>query len=108
MGERRSQYFDIILGSLRFCFAAPVLAGKDSTYWETKAPPSSVLGPTLSKMSSGSLGVASIFALAGAGYAAGAAGLYQVDVSVAIVNAGLAPVAWGLHVASWIQKENGK
>jgi hypothetical protein len=78
------------------------------TYWEGKAPPSKVLGPLLSKQNSGVLGIASVAALAAAAYGAGGQGLYYVPVETQIILSGLAPLSWGLHVAAWIQKQNGK
>jgi hypothetical protein len=80
-----------------------------STYWEGSAPPSSVLGPLLSKQSSSILGITSVACLSAAAYAAGGqGGLFFVPLETQVILAGLAPLSWGLHVAAWIQKQNGK
>mmetsp|Transcript_3361 Transcript_3361/g.7782 ORF Transcript_3361/g.7782 Transcript_3361/m.7782 type:complete len:121 (-) Transcript_3361:242-604(-) len=80
-----------------------------STFWDGAAPPSQVLGPFLSKQSSSTLGLASLIFLA--------AGLYSChtnNVNLPVVTPGLVlganltPISWGLHVASWVQKQNGK
>lgn len=83
-------------------------AALKSTYWDGAAPPSSVLGPLLSKQSSAILGIASVVTLSAAAYGAGGQGLYFVPVETQVILAGLAPLSWGLHVAAWIQKQNGK
>jgi len=49
-----------------------------------------------------------VAALAAAAYGAGGQGLYYVPVETQIILSGLAPLSWGLHVAAWIQKQNGK
>lgn len=79
------------------------------SYWETKAPPTSVLGPFLSKQSSGSIGVMSfLFFTIGVGcVVANDAGLPNVNPAF-VLGSELTPISWGLHVASWILKENGK
>uniref|UniRef100_A0A7S1U023 Photosystem I reaction center subunit VIII n=1 Tax=Phaeomonas parva TaxID=124430 RepID=A0A7S1U023_9STRA len=82
------------------------------TYWEGKVPPSTVLGPVLSKTPSGLLGPVSIISLL--------AGTYSVHESnilhtlnadtvypVFVIGSLLVPISWGLHVAAWINKENG-
>ena len=78
------------------------------TYWESKAPPSSVLGPFLSKQSSGSLAAMSLMFLGIGCYSivTNDAGLPNVNPAF-VLGANLTPIAWGLHVASWVQKENG-
>ena len=89
----------------------------EDMYWEEEYPPSKVLGPIMSKMPSGLLGILSIVFLAGCGYS-----LFQSSILVQEPNA-LAngswvkwyyilgsfggPLAWGTHVACWIQRKNG-
>eukprot|EP00616_Rhizochromulina_sp_CCMP1243_P019641 CAMPEP_0118970472 /NCGR_PEP_ID=MMETSP1173-20130426/7366_1 /TAXON_ID=1034831 /ORGANISM="Rhizochromulina marina cf, Strain CCMP1243" /LENGTH=127 /DNA_ID=CAMNT_0006919843 /DNA_START=57 /DNA_END=440 /DNA_ORIENTATION=+ len=82
----------------------------EDTYWEGKAPPSTVLGPVLSKTNSGLLGLTSLAFLAVGSYCAVQNNLFSLpDVNpLFVLGANLLPISWGLHVASWIQKENGK
>eukprot|EP00978_Attheya_sp_CCMP212_P037027 scaffold171944_cov39-Attheya_sp.AAC.2 len=85
--------------------------------WEGEYPPSTVLGPILSKMPSGLLGILSIIALASCGYSVHESNvLQQVPgalndgswVKWYFVAMGFGgPISWGLHVASWIQRKNG-
>jgi hypothetical protein len=82
------------------------------SYWEGKAPPSSVLGVG-EKVSSKVFGPLSLVAFV--------VGLYCVHennifnrlsaTSVnpqTVIGSLLVPISWGMHVAAWIQKENGK
>jgi len=89
--------------------AVTSMVGQD-TYWEGLYPPSSVLGPILSKAPSGLLGVVSGLFLGIGLYSAQANDLSSLPVVhwEYVVGANLLPISWGLHVASWIQKENGK
>lgn len=83
------------------------------TYWEGKAPPSEVLGPALAKAPSAGLGVISLVA-----FAAGTYCIHETNIlhtvspdtiqPLYVAGALLVPISWGLHVASWIQKQNGK
>ena len=85
---------------------------KDSpTYWEGNAPPSSVLGPFLSKQNSGVLGIMSLAFLAIGSYSCvtnDIVNLPVVDPKLVFCGMAFTPISWGLHVASWIQKKNGK
>lgn len=87
------------------------------TAWEGEYPPSSILGPALSKMSSGSLGVLSLIFLAVGQWAVnslielpGPWGTSENDKLLATYLLALQffPISWGTHVAAWIQKQNGK
>eukprot|EP00903_Cladosiphon_okamuranus_P020084 g18448.t1 len=90
--------------------ATPVML---DTYWEGKAPPSEVLGPALAKAPSAGLGVISLVA-----FAAGTYCIHETNIlhtvspdniqPLYVAGATLVPISWGLHVASWIQKQNGK
>ncbi|CAM9537012.1 unnamed protein product [Ectocarpus fasciculatus] len=90
--------------------ATPVML---DTYWEGKAPPSEVLGPALAKAPSVGLGVVSLVA-----FAAGTYCIHETNIlhtvspdniqPLYVAGALLVPISWGLHVASWIQKQNGK
>ncbi|CAN0548633.1 unnamed protein product, partial [Ectocarpus sp. 8 AP-2014] len=90
--------------------ATPVML---DTYWEGKAPPSEVLGPALAKAPSVGLGVVSL-----AAFAAGTYCIHETNIlhtvspdniqPLYVAGALLVPISWGLHVASWIQKQNGK
>ena len=85
----------------------------EDTYWEAEYPPSKVLGPIMSKMPSGVLGVLSLCFLSLC-----AVSVYESGVLVrqpgALENGSWVlgsfggPLAWGTHVAAWIQRKNGK
>jgi hypothetical protein len=90
----------------------------EDTYWEGQYPPSSVLGPLMSKMPSGLLGLLSLNLLGLCFYS-----VYQTSLLCnepgALENGSWVkwyyilgsfggPLAWGTHVASWIQRKNGK
>ena len=92
-----------------------LLKGSDNpgpTYWEGKAPPSSVLGVG-EKIPSGLFGPLSLVALV-----AGTACVHESNIfnqlssttvnPQYIVGSLLVPISWGMHVAAWIQKQNGK
>jgi hypothetical protein len=89
----------------------------EDTYWEGEYPPSKVLGPIMSKMPSGVLGMLSLSFLALC-----AVSVFQSGVLVrepGAVESGAwvhwdlvlasfgGPLAWGTHVAAWIQRKNG-
>jgi len=93
------------------------LAMAEDTYWEGEYPPSKVLGPVMSKMPSGLLGALSLVFLS-----ACAISLYQTSLlqqepgAVAsgswvkwyyVLGSFGGPLAWGTHVACWIQRKNG-
>ena len=84
----------------------------EDTYWEGNFPPSNVLGPVLSKTSSGVLGISSLLALGVGSYGLGnQIQLTSQQMQISPLFCALTiliPISWGLHVASWIQKENGK
>ena len=93
------------------------LAMAEDTTWEGEYPPSKVLGPILSKMPSGLLGVISLVSLSFCGYAVYHSFLLQQQpgaiadgswVKWYYVAGSLGgPLAWGTHVAAWIQRKNG-
>ena len=90
--------------------ATPVML---DTYWEGKAPPSQVLGPALERAPSGALGIVSLVAFAVGTYCIHETNILHTvtpDTIQPLYVAGsvLVPISWGLHVASWIQKQNGK
>lgn len=97
-------------------FVAPKMASEDMT-WEGEYPPSKVLGPIMSKMPSGHLGIISLFCLTLCGYSVFQSFLLQQEpgaladgswVKPYYVIMGFGgPLAWGTHVASWIQRKNG-
>jgi hypothetical protein len=104
---------------------APTFVTKQSTslsmaedmYWEAEYPPSKVLGPIMSKMPSGVLGVLSLCFLSACAISCYQSGLLQQEpgavatgswVKWYYVLAGFGgPLAWGTHVAAWIQRKNG-
>lgn len=89
----------------------------EDTFWEGEYPPSKVLGPVMSKMSSGMLGVLSLVFLTMCGVSlAESAVLYKQPGAVAdgswvkwyyVLGSFGGPLAWGTHVACWIQRKNG-
>jgi len=83
-----------------------------STYWEGTAPPSSVLGIG-EKIPSAVFGPLSLVAFAAGTYSAHESNiLNQITPEtinpLLIAGTFLVPISWGLHVAAWIQKKNGK
>lgn len=103
----------------------PAFVSKDSTalyaedtYWEGEYPPSKVLGPIMSKMPSSVLGTLSLVLLTTCAislYSSAELAKGPDAVSTGswvhwdLVLSGLAgPLAWGTHVACWIQRKNGK
>ena len=93
------------------------LSMAEDTYWEGEYPPSSVLGPIMSKMPSTTLGLLSVFFLGACGYSCFQSGILQQEpgaiadgswVKWYYVLGGFGgPLAWGTHVAAWIQRKNG-
>jgi hypothetical protein len=82
------------------------------TYWEGSAPPSSVLGVG-AKISSGIFGPLSLVALAVGTFCCHESNiLNQITVDTIhpeyVAGSMLVPISWGMHVAAWIQKQNGK
>jgi len=85
--------------------------------WEGEYPPSKVLGPIMSKMPSGVLAILSMGFLAACVYSCVQSGLLLREpgavesgewVKAQYVLMGFGgPLAWGTHVASWIQRKNG-
>mmetsp|Transcript_22623 Transcript_22623/g.40490 ORF Transcript_22623/g.40490 Transcript_22623/m.40490 type:complete len:142 (+) Transcript_22623:354-779(+) len=93
------------------------MAEADDMTWEGEYPPSKVLGPIMSKMPSGVLGIMSIGFLGVCVYSCVQSGLLLripgatdtgewVKPEYVIMGFG-GPLAWGTHVASWIQRKNG-
>jgi hypothetical protein len=86
--------------------------------WSGEYPPSKVLGPLMSKMPSGLLGVASLVSLGVCVYSCAQSGVLQhEDGAIAsgswvkwyyVAGSFGGPLAWGMHVAAWIQIQNGK
>jgi len=82
------------------------------SYWEGTAPPSSVLGVG-AKIPSSIFGPLSLVALIAGTYSIHQSNIFnQLTVTtitpVIVLGSLLVPISWGLHVAAWIQKENGK
>lgn len=88
------------------------------TYWEGEYPPSSVLGPVMSKMPSGALGMISLVFLTACAYSCAQSGVLQQEAGAVASGAWVkwyyvlggmcGPLSWGTHVACWIQRKNGK
>jgi hypothetical protein len=82
------------------------------TFWTGTAPPSSVLGVG-EKIPSSIFGPMSLVALMVGTYCVHESNIFGQlsDTSVYpsyIIGAQLVPISWGMHVAAWIQKQNGK
>lgn len=83
-----------------------------SSYWEGKAPPSSVLGIGAG-IPSAVYGPLSLVALAVGTYCVHESNIFH-QLSDTNFNAGyilgaqLVPISWGMHVAAYIQKQNKK
>jgi hypothetical protein len=96
--------------------SALILHAED-TYWEGEYPPSKVLGPIMSKMPSGMLGMLSLMFLSICVFSCGQSFVLQQEpgalasgswVKWYYVLGGFGgPLAWGTHVAAWIQRKNG-
>lgn len=90
---------------------------EDMTWEGEEYPPSKVLGPIMSKMPSGLLGMISIVcATACVVSIMGSAELQKEAGAMSdgswvkwyyILGSFGGPLAWGTHVASWIQRKNG-
>jgi hypothetical protein len=89
----------------------------EDTQWEGEYPPSKVLGPLMSKMPSGMLGILSLVFLYTCATSCYQTSLLQQEPG-AIANGSWVkwyyvlgsfggPLAWGTHVACWIQRKNG-
>ena len=89
----------------------------EDTYWEGEYPPSNVLGPIMSKMPSGALGMLSLVFLVTCAYSCGQSSVLQQEAGAVasgswvkwyyILGGMCGPLAWGTHVACWIQRKNG-
>ena len=89
----------------------------EDTYWEDEYPPSKVLGPIMSKMPSGVLGVLSLVFLTTCAYSCFQTSLLQQEPGAIadgswvkwyyVLGSFGGPLAWGTHVACWIQRKNG-
>jgi len=99
-------------------FALNAVEDYDSeTYWEDEYPPSKVLGPIMSKMPSGMLGALSLVFLSALVVSiSGSAALQQEPGAFEngswvkwyyVLGSFGGPLAWGTHVAAWIQRKNG-
>jgi len=92
------------------------LFAEDMT-WEGEYPPSKVLGPIMSKMPSGVLALISLASLGICVYSCVESGLLLREEGAMengswvkwyyVVEGFGGPLAWGTHVASWIQRKNG-
>ena len=89
----------------------------DDMTWEGEYPPSKVLGPIMSKAPSGLLGLLSGLSLLLCVLSCkGSFDLQQMPGAMEsgswvkwyyVLGSFGGPFAWGLHVASWIQRKNG-
>ena len=89
----------------------------DSMYWEGEYPPSKVLGPLMSKMPSGLLGLLSLGFLSACAISCYQSGVLQQEPGAMtdgswvkwyyVLGSFGGPLAWGTHVACLIQRKNG-
>jgi hypothetical protein len=82
------------------------------SYWEGAAPPSSVLGVG-EKIPSGVFGPLSLAALVAGTFCVHESNIFNQLSSTSVspqyvIGSLLVPISWGMHVAAWIQKKNGK
>jgi hypothetical protein len=97
--------------------ATPFSVNMADSYWEGEYPPSSVLGPIMSKMPSGALGMISLVFLALCAFSVAETsilvrepGAFESGAWVKwyyVLGSFGGPLAWGTHVACWIQRKNG-
>lgn len=102
--------------SNKFTTSTPIFMAEDMT-WEGEYPPSKVLGPIMSKMPSGVLAIISMASLGICIYSCVQSGVLLREPGAVesgqwvkwyyIVEGLGGPLAWGTHVASWIQRKNG-
>ena len=93
------------------------LSMSEDTYWEGEYPPSKVLGPIMSKMPSGLLGMISLVFLGTCAFSCAQSGVLQQEPGALesgnwvkwyyVLGSFGGPLAWGTHVAAWIQRKNG-
>jgi len=104
-------------------FTLPPLSMAEDMTWggedddDKEYPPSKVLGPIMSKMPSGVLGGLSILCLLACVVSVTQSSVLQQEAGAMstgswvkwyfILGSFGGPFAWGLHVASWIQRQNG-
>ena len=96
--------------------SSTTLFAEDMT-WEGEYPPSKVLGPIMSKMPSSTLAIISMISLGVCVYSCVQSGLLLREPGAVengtwvkwyyVVEGFGGPLAWGTHVASWIQRKNG-
>jgi hypothetical protein len=89
----------------------------EDTYWEGEYPPSKVLGPLMSKMPSGMLGMLSLVFLGTCVVSCTQSWALQQEPGAMasgswvqwqyVLGSFGGPLAWGTHVAAWIQRKNG-
>ena len=102
---------------LKVAEQSPLVLNAEDTFWEGEYPPSKVLGPLMSKMPSGMLGMLSIMFLSICVYSCGQSFVLQQEPGALasgswvkwyyILGGFGGPLAWGTHVAAWIQRKNG-
>mmetsp|Transcript_21570 Transcript_21570/g.30211 ORF Transcript_21570/g.30211 Transcript_21570/m.30211 type:complete len:143 (+) Transcript_21570:179-607(+) len=100
-----------------FPSASTSLAMAEDMTWEGEYPPSKVLGPIMSKMPSGLLGLISILFAGACAYSIAQSAVLQQEAGALqdgswvkwyyVLGSFGGPLAWGTHVASWIQRKNG-
>uniref|UniRef100_A0A7S3LAS7 Uncharacterized protein n=1 Tax=Amphora coffeiformis TaxID=265554 RepID=A0A7S3LAS7_9STRA len=98
-------------------FSTTTALQAEETYWEGEYPPSSVLGPIMSKMPSALLAMLSIVCLSACAVSVFESGLLAREPGATasgewvkwyyVLGSFGGPLAWGTHVAAWIQRKNG-
>ena len=89
----------------------------EDTYWEGEYPPSKVLGPVMSKMPSAALAMLSLVFLVACAASVGESAVLVREPGAfengswvkwyLVLGSFGGPLAWGTHVAAWIQRKNG-
>lgn len=103
--------------SVAFLPTTALRESEDMT-WEAEYPPSKVLGPIMSKMPSGVLGIVSLLFLGTCVFSCAQSFVLQQEPGALasgswvkwyyVAGSFCGPLAWGTHVACWIQRMNGK
>jgi hypothetical protein len=105
-------FLTTFLFALGSAVATPLKMGSENpgpTYWETAAPPSSVLGIG-EKIPSGVFGPLSLVAFVVGTFCVHESNIFGTLSATTVyplyvLGSALVPISWGMHVAAWIQKQ---
>jgi hypothetical protein len=87
-------------------------AASESTFWEGAAPPSRVLGIGENIPTAVFAALSIVAFVLGTWCILQSNIFHQITVTTIhpeyVAGSFLVPISWGMHVAAWIQKQNGK